>query len=259
MRTTNTTHRHSLTTTIWIVTLLVAASPVATPFGDNDGGLDLPGMQEPGNSGPGNGSGGGGSGGTSNQSSAPGSTFGVITVSGSDILVVETPDPVRGQLTLSTDLPISMSIVTTSTSGGEAQATQSTGDGVSASSDGVAIILQGGASLPAESQYDRHLVGPVDAAVSVALLLVDSDPGAGLDALLDGEVMLDDWRLVDVPGSLDLDEFAGWATKKAGKLSPTGADVRVTWVIATLDSQGELHLSAARVSTQGGEIEVITR
>jgi hypothetical protein len=251
MKPTYATHRPFLTTTLSIVALLVATCPVATPFGDNDGGLDLPGMQDSDT--------GDGSGDTSNQSTSPEDTLGVVSLAGADIMIVETVDPVRGKISLSTDLSVAMSFDTDPTTADQAQATQSTGDGLTAASEGMAVSIQGGITLPAQSPYDRHLIGPADAAASVSLIVVDSDPGASLDAMLDGNVLLDDLHLVSVPTSLDLDEFAGWVAKKAAMLSPTGAEVKVTWVIASIDSLGELHLAAARVSTLGGDIEVITR
>lgn len=252
MKPTFTTYRHSLTTAICVATLLVASSPTATPFGDNDGGLDLPGLQDPGTPGS------GGSGGSSNQQSDPGNAFGVVSLAGADTVVVETSDPARGRVTISTDQPVPLSIATSADSGSGSAAAQSAGQGVSAAVEQGQVSLQGSAVLPGTSPYLRQLLSPADAQTSLSLILVDSDPGASLAALLNGNVLLDQWRLVDDPVALDLDGFAQLIQNQAGSLAASGEDVRVTWLIATIDSSGQLHFTATRVSTLGGSIEVST-
>lgn len=250
MKPIHTNNRRSLTTALCVATLLIATSPTATPFGDNDGGLDLPGLQDPGP---------GGSGGPGDQQSSQGSGLSIVSLAGADTIVVEASDAALGRVTISADEGQALSIDTSAASNSATQATQSSGLGVSAAAEQGQVALQGGLQLPELSPFGRHLHSPVDTVASIAFVVVDSDPTASLGALLNNNVLLDQWHSVAAPVALDLDEFAQLVQLKAATLAPNGEDVRVTWVVGTLDSAGQMHITAARVSTLGGPIEVVTQ
>ncbi|MFT7462226.1 MAG: hypothetical protein ACI9EF_000564 [Pseudohongiellaceae bacterium] len=246
--------QRSLTTALCVATLLIATSPSATPFGDNDGGLDLPGMQDPGTMPPGDAE----NSTNNNEQQENLYTLGTIPVAGADTVVVGVPDAAVGRVVIGGDPLISMSVATSTDINSSTQAAQSSGLGVMASVGVGEVSLQGGLLLPAQSLFERYLQSPVDATVTLSFLIVDSDPKASLEALLNSNVMLDQWRAVDDPSALNLDSFALLVQNKADLLGPNGEDTRVTWLVATLDSLGGLHYSAARVSTLGGPIEVVT-
>ena len=250
MKPMHTNHRRSLTSALCVATLLIATSPAATPFGDNDGGLDLPGLQDPGPT---------GSGGPGDQQSSQGSGLSIVSLAGTDTIIVEASDTAMGRVTISADEGQALSIDTSAATNAATQASQTSGLGVSAAAEQGQVALQGGLLLPEQSPFGRHLHSPADAVATVAFVLVDSDPAASLGALLNSNVLLDQWHPVADPAALDLDEFAQLVQTKASMLSPNGEDVRVSWVVGTVDSTGQLHFTATRVSTLGGPIEVVTQ
>lgn len=240
--------RMTISTTTRLSALLCAVTlfaPVATPFGDNDGGLDLPTTH---------GAGAGGSGESSNNMSEGASGGEPTSIGDAPVLVFGQGGIDEGLREDAGTLRFEDAILGEQGDLGGDEPTndlQLGGDDAAASQDASGVAIQGSLTVPAELVGSASLLPPSLSAANAALIVVDSDPDASLDELLAGQVALDSWHLTGVPTALDVGRFADLATQ-------LGPGVQVTFLVASLDLQGGLHLSGVRVDTSDGQVEFAT-
>lgn len=100
------------------------------------------------------------------------------------------------------------------------------------------------------ADLDATLMPPSDAVLIDAFLAVDHQTQADLGQILAGEAGIAALVRTGVPQAFDLDRFA----RLAGQHLPEGW--RATWIMVSVDSQGVVHVAAARVGGPDLPIEV---
>jgi hypothetical protein len=221
----------------WLCPLLVALLAAAVPAQDNDDGGVLP-------------KSGGGFGGSSSDDGAGSMAAlasGVVGLAGelAEPLVEATLARIEvwaaeGDTTVVTDVDASDATFACSA------------DGLSVEAAGTGVLLQGDGVLRLREDLEIRMCGAPLAGPRQLLLVLESDEVS----LQDQVAGLTQPALVvplGAPGAVDLRLFAAIVAKHAHHLQGLG----VSLVFASVAPDGELHVSAVRASTAGGDLEVV--
>ena len=115
------------------------------------------------------------------------------------------------------------------------------------------LSVQSDATLDLRAGIDARLEAATGYQHRISVLVLDD--GVPLDQLLSGAAAPLAIHVVGDVAELDLRTFRR-AVKHHGQALP---GLKVTWVNGTIDAEGELHLMAVRVATEGGDLEIAQR